>query len=279
MATASSPSPVTTPSTASQTAARIPHQTAEEAGSARHIFTVAARSLQDCVELLQSLKEAVVAEQDGEEHGAKKDQDRNANGARSNGHGNKNEDRDSNSNGNSNSNSKSSSNGQGQALGLGHCAVSGAILSRTSSRTSMQEIHHMSRTGSQDSENAVQPPQQPQQHTTKTKVVAVEKEGLVLNKGTTQAAAAAAATAAGLIVLSTCKKSEIYTKPSTLACKGTIGKHVRHLHDHYRLLFSTYPPAQVRNKAKKEIQRMQDELATTLKISGNQATIGVQRTT
>ncbi|KAG0380501.1 hypothetical protein BGX24_007696 [Mortierella sp. AD032] len=36
----------------------------------------------------------------------------------------------------------------------------------------------------------------------------------------------------------------MYTKPSVLACQGTIGKHVRHLHDHYRLLLATFPPAQ-----------------------------------
>ncbi|KAG0307433.1 hypothetical protein BGZ98_000283 [Dissophora globulifera] len=40
-----------------------------------------------------------------------------------------------------------------------------------------------------------------------------------------------------------CRRSEIYTKPSALACQGTIGKHVRHLHDHFRLLLSTYPPS------------------------------------
>ncbi|KAF9918258.1 hypothetical protein BX616_009721 [Lobosporangium transversale] len=39
-----------------------------------------------------------------------------------------------------------------------------------------------------------------------------------------------------------CKRSEIYTKPSALACQGTIGKHVRHLHDHYRILLTSYPP-------------------------------------
>lgn len=260
MATASSPSPVATPSTATRTAARVPHQTTEEASSARHIFTVAARSLQDCVELLQSLKEAIVAEQD-EDHDAEKDQDGNTHGTRSNDDGSKSEDKDINGNGN---NVHVHVNGHGQTLGVGHGDVSGTVLSRTGSscsRTSMQDIHHMSRTGSQDSENGEQPPQQhqqqpQQQHTTKTtKVVAVEKEGFVQNKGATQAAAAAAAaaTAAGLIVLPTCKKSEIYTKPSALACKGTIGKHVRHLHDHYRLLFSTYPPAQVRDIKLKKI--------------------------
>ncbi|KAF9956306.1 hypothetical protein BGZ72_002845 [Mortierella alpina] len=41
-----------------------------------------------------------------------------------------------------------------------------------------------------------------------------------------------------------CRRAEMYTKPSVLACQGTIGKHVRHLHDHYRLLLSTYPPNQ-----------------------------------
>ncbi|GJJ70248.1 hypothetical protein EMPS_02597 [Entomortierella parvispora] len=231
MATSSSPTPVATSSTASQRATRMPHQTPEETSHARHIFTVAARSLQDCVELLQTLKEAIVAEQDEEEHGAKKDHDGNVGEARGNGHGNRND-------------NKTSSNGHGHTNGLTHVAASGSLLSRpgsSCSRTSMQEIHHMSRTGSQDSENGEQPlpPQQQQQHTTKTTVVPEEYKGMVENKAAAQAAAAA-----GLIVLPTCKKSEIYTKPSVLACKGTIGKHVRHLHDHYRLLFETYPPAQ-----------------------------------
>ncbi|KAI1295691.1 hypothetical protein EDD11_007864 [Mortierella claussenii] len=43
------------------------------------------------------------------------------------------------------------------------------------------------------------------------------------------------------LIITPCKRSEMYTKPSMLACKGTIGKHVRHLHDHFRLLLSTYP--------------------------------------
>ncbi|KAG0043883.1 hypothetical protein BGZ83_010939 [Gryganskiella cystojenkinii] len=197
--------------------------------SARHIFTVAARSLQDCAELLLSLKAAIAAEKEEEERQA------NSHG---NGHGN------GHSHGNSNGNSHHLvvGSGDGRSGSNGSSTSTSKGARPPSTLANMREIHHMSRTGSQDSENSGGDGQE--EHTTTT---TTDNNNFSSSNGTTAKAKSSASACVGeegLVVLRPCKKSEMYTKPSLLACKGTIGKHVRHLHDHYRLLFSTYPPAQ-----------------------------------
>ncbi|KAG0361392.1 hypothetical protein BC939DRAFT_122224 [Gamsiella multidivaricata] len=122
----------------------------ESENDLEHIFTVAARSLQDCAELLQSLK-AAVAEEEHQEQEKRHQQKAGVNGNHANGHHTN-----------------------------GH-------------------------------------------HTTEDSVDRGVNESTHATTGV-------------------CRRSEMYTKPSKLACQGTIGKHVRHLHDHYRLLLSTYPP-------------------------------------
>jgi len=89
---------------------------------------------------------------------------------------------------------------------------------------SMRDIHHMSRSASQEAE------QDPDSSAA---------------AGTETASSKPPRAASSLPqAITPCPRSEMYTKPSVLACQGTIGKHVRHLHDHYRLLLATFPPAQ-----------------------------------
>ncbi|KAF9133622.1 hypothetical protein BGW39_009350 [Mortierella sp. 14UC] len=162
----------------------------------RHIYTVAAKSLQDCVELLQSLKAAMSVEaQEAQEAQEVQEQlqrqtNSNGNGVTTNGN-DKNDISDSNS---------------------------------TPAGKSMRDIHHMSRSASQEAE---QDPDSQAHSTSSTTSAKPPRAASSLPKAITP-----------------CPRSEMYTKPSVLACQGTIGKHVRHLHDHYRLLLATFPPTQ-----------------------------------
>ncbi|KAF9566203.1 hypothetical protein EC968_003819 [Mortierella alpina] len=174
---------MSTASTSPKDTAAAVARAADPANDSQHIFTVAARSLQDCVELLQSLKAAMSAEEREEQQ---QQQHHEATG-RTNGHGQTNP-----------------SNPAGK---------------------SMRDIHHMSRSASQEAEVGSDGSSQQQQ------------QSLQASPPTTDRAPSALPQA-----ITPCKRSEMYTKPSVLACQGTIGKHVRHLHDHYRLLLSTYPP-------------------------------------
>ncbi|KAG0258987.1 hypothetical protein BG011_002882 [Mortierella polycephala] len=142
---------------------------ASSSDDARHIYTVAARSLGDCVDLLLSLKAAMNAEEQEEQR-------RTTNGTGANG-----------------------------------CTGN-----------AMRDIHHMSRSASQEAEQG-----QGQDDAQPVSAFVPPRAPIALPQPITP-----------------CKRSEMYTKPSVLACQGTIGKHVRHLHDHYRLLFETYPPNQ-----------------------------------
>ncbi|KAK3847404.1 MAG: hypothetical protein J3R72DRAFT_431333 [Linnemannia gamsii] len=147
----------------------------------RHIYTVAAKSLQDCVELLQSLKAAmaVEAQEAREAQEAQEQLQRKINGNHKND-------------------------------------------SDTPVGKSMRDIHHMSRSASQEAEQDPESSSRP----------------------TTTSAKPPRAASSLPKAITPCPRSEMYTKPSVLACQGTIGKHVRHLHDHYRLLLATFPPAQ-----------------------------------
>jgi len=161
-----------------------------------HIYTVAAKSLQDCVELLRTLK-AVMAEEEAPEEEEQEKQ----RGA--------------------------------QLEQLHQLSTNGTNISNrkqngdTPAGMSMRDIHHMSRSASQEAE------QNPVSQ---------------VDGGTTTSSAPKPPRAASALpkAITPCPRSEIYTKPSVLACQGTIGKHVRHLHDHYRLLLSTFPLAQVK---------------------------------
>ncbi|KAK3822850.1 MAG: hypothetical protein J3Q66DRAFT_330270 [Benniella sp.] len=142
----------------------------------RHIFTVAARSLKDCVDLLQTLKAAIASEKEEEEkerHRQHAKDEQIADGDNSYAHSN----------------------------------------------------------------GTLQPLQQPLSngHTNGHRIVDSDRHP---NHTSTDTAAALMFPHA----ITPCKRSEMYTKPSVSACQGTIGKHVRHLHDHYRLLLSTFPP-------------------------------------
>ncbi|KAG9070039.1 hypothetical protein KI688_009369 [Linnemannia hyalina] len=162
--------------------------TASSNDDSRHIYTVAAKSLQDCVELLQSLKAAMAVEAQEAQEAQEQEQQRLQ--KRTNGNG-------THKNGGDNS---------------------------TPVGKSMRDIHHMSRSASQEAE------QDPD-----SSVAA----------GTSPALSKPPRAASSLPqAITPCPRSEMYTKPSVLACQGTIGKHVRHLHDHYRLLLATFPPAQ-----------------------------------
>ncbi|KAF9933040.1 hypothetical protein FBU30_006716 [Linnemannia zychae] len=147
----------------------------------RHIYTVAAKSLQDCVELLRSLKAAMAVEAE-EIHKAQEQL-------------------------------------QQPTIGNSNLKLDDSIPTGKS----MRDIHHMSRSASQeaeqdrdnnDNESSANTPKHPRAPSSLPQAI------------------------------TPCPRSEMYTKPSVLACQGTIGKHVRHLHDHYRLLLSTFPPAQ-----------------------------------
>ncbi|KAF9275721.1 hypothetical protein BGZ68_010574 [Mortierella alpina] len=174
------------------TAAAAATHTTDPANDSQHIFTVAARSLRDCVELLLSLKEAMSAEEREEQQRQHHETSGRTNGTT-----------------------------HGLSNGHGHTSPSNPA------GKSMRDIHHMSRSASQEAEvgsdgSSQQHQQQQQQQVSQT---AMERAPSALPQAITP-----------------CRRSEIYTKPSVLACQGTIGKHVRHLHDHYRLLLSTYPP-------------------------------------
>ncbi|KAF8940920.1 hypothetical protein BGZ58_003905 [Dissophora ornata] len=133
-------------------------------GSSQHIFAVAARSLEDCVELLMSLK-AVMAEEEREE-------------------------------GHDITHSTHGTNGTNGVNSTGHRYTNGHSSSPHGTAGDHQDAPPLATTMLP---HAITP----------------------------------------------CKRSEMYTKPSVLACQGTIGKHVRHLHDHFRLLLETYPPCKV----------------------------------
>ncbi|KAK3835960.1 MAG: hypothetical protein JOS17DRAFT_735616 [Linnemannia elongata] len=162
--------------------------TASSNDDSRHIYTVAAKSLQDCVEILQSLKAAMAVEAQEAQEAQEQEQQRlqrqtNGNGAHKNGGDNS-----------------------------------------TPAGKSMRDIHHMSRSASQEAE---------------------QDSDSSAAAGTIPALSKPPRAASSLPqAITPCPRSEMYTKPSVLACQGTIGKHVRHLHDHYRLLLATFPPAQ-----------------------------------
>lgn len=198
---------------------------------ASHIFSVAAKNLQDCVELLQSVQAAIIEEQEQEQEALA--------GVNGSNHDDTNNDNTPGSNGSRLTNSFQPSK-----------------ANNATSRINAVDIHHMSRTASQGSEES----------TTTTLREGDENEGSVpkeskVTPSTTSSSLSqhqqrhqrtqGSTTKCHLpppaqICITPCKKSEIYTRPSTLACNGTIGKHVRHLHDHYRLLLTTYPKNQVK---------------------------------
>ncbi|KAG0298358.1 hypothetical protein BGZ96_000072 [Linnemannia gamsii] len=155
---------------------------ASSTDDSRHIYTVAAKSLQDCVELLQSLKAAMAVEAQEAQEAQEQEQQRL----------------------------------QRQ--------INGNHKNDTPVGKSMRDIHHMSRSASQEAE------QDPDNS-------AAAGTGSAVSKPPRAASSLPQA-------ITPCPRSEMYTKPSVLACQGTIGKHVRHLHDHYRLLLATFPPAQ-----------------------------------
>lgn len=162
--------------------------TASSNDDSRHIYTVAAKSLQDCVELLQSLKAAMAVEAQEAQEAQEQEQQRI----------------------------------QRQTNGT----YKDGVDNSTPAGKSMRDIHHMSRSASQEAE------QDPDSSAA---------------AGTSPALSKPPRAASSLPqAITPCPRSEMYTKPSVLACQGTIGKHVRHLHDHYRLLLATFPPAQVR---------------------------------
>ncbi|KAF9966339.1 hypothetical protein BGZ70_002618 [Mortierella alpina] len=171
------------------TAAAAAARTADPANDSHHIFTVAARSLRDCVELLLSLKAAMSAEEREEQQQQRQQQQHHET---TEGH----------------------TNGSTPGLSNGHSQTSPT----NPAGKSMRDIHHMSRSASQEAEVGSDASSQQPQPT-------ADRAPLALPQAITP-----------------CRRSEMYTKPSVLACQGTIGKHVRHLHDHYRLLLSTYPP-------------------------------------
>ncbi|KAF9326790.1 hypothetical protein BG006_009822 [Podila minutissima] len=197
---------------------------------ASHIFSVAAKNLQDCVELLQSVKAAIVEEQEQEQEALA--------GVNGSNHDDTNNDNTPGSNKSRLTNSFQPSK-----------------ANNATSRINAVDIHHMSRTASQGSEEST---------TTTLREEGDEDEGSMpkeskVTPSTTSSSlsqhqqrhqrAQGSTTKRHLpppaqICITPCKKSEIYTRPSTLACNGTIGKHVRHLHDHYRLLLTTYPKNQ-----------------------------------
>ncbi|KAF9986311.1 hypothetical protein BGZ75_001986 [Mortierella antarctica] len=175
--------------TAEATAARA----TDPANDSQHIFTVAARSLRDCVELLLSLKAAMSAEEREEQQHQQQHHE-----------------------------TAGRTNGSTHGLSNGHSQTSPP----NPAGKSMRDIHHMSRSASQEAEVGTDGPSQHQ-----------EQQQQQASQRTADRAPSALPKA-----ITPCKRSEMYTKPSVLACQGTIGKHVRHLHDHYRLLLSTYPP-------------------------------------
>ncbi|KAK5822610.1 hypothetical protein F5H01DRAFT_336088 [Linnemannia elongata] len=164
--------------------------TASSNDDSRHIYTVAAKSLQDCVELLQSLKAAMAVEAQEAQQAQEQEQQRL----------------------------------QRQINGNGNGTHKNGGDSSTPAGKSMRDIHHMSRSASQEAE------QDPDSSSTAETSPALSKP---------PRAASSLPQA-----ITPCPRSEMYTKPSVLACQGTIGKHVRHLHDHYRLLLATFPPVQ-----------------------------------
>ncbi|OAQ33421.1 hypothetical protein K457DRAFT_134541 [Linnemannia elongata AG-77] len=164
--------------------------TASSNDDSRHIYTVAAKSLQDCVELLQSLKAAMAVEAQEAQQAQEQEQQRL----------------------------------QRQTNGNGNGTHKNGGDSSTPAGKSMRDIHHMSRSASQEAE------QDPDSSSTTETSPALSKP---------PRAASSLPQA-----ITPCPRSEMYTKPSVLACQGTIGKHVRHLHDHYRLLLATFPPVQ-----------------------------------
>ncbi|KAH7050789.1 hypothetical protein BKA57DRAFT_535021 [Linnemannia elongata] len=164
--------------------------TASSNDDSRHIYTVAAKSLQDCVELLQSLKAAMAVEAQEAQQAQEQEQQRL----------------------------------QRQINGNGNGIHKNGGDSSTPAGKSMRDIHHMSRSASQEAE------QDPDSSSTAETSPALSKP---------PRAASSLPQA-----ITPCPRSEMYTKPSVLACQGTIGKHVRHLHDHYRLLLATFPPVQ-----------------------------------
>ncbi|KAI8357764.1 hypothetical protein B0O80DRAFT_445764 [Mortierella sp. GBAus27b] len=164
----------------------------QEPSDSQHIFAVAARSLQDCVELLQTLKAAVAAEEEEEERCR---QCASGNGTS----------HDQVSNGHTNS----------------HWTMEG---DRHPPAHSMCDINHTSRS-IPDAQNGTSDKDKDKETASHTTTTTTTTTNLSLPQAITP-----------------CKRSEMYTKASVLACQGTIGKHVRHLHDHYRLLLSTFPP-------------------------------------
>ncbi|KAF9390894.1 hypothetical protein CPB97_008134 [Podila verticillata] len=189
-------------------------------GDANHIFSVAAKNLQDCVELLQSVKAAIIEEQE---------QELAMTGTNESHHDDTN-----------------------------HNHTNGfhpPKLNSATSRINAVDIHHMRRTASQGSEesatatlrdegdddDALVPKESNVSPSTSSSTLSEHQQRRrQRSQGTTKRHLPPPAQ----ICITPCKKSEIYTRPSTLACNGTIGKHVRHLHDHYRLLLTAYPKNQ-----------------------------------
>ena len=200
----------------------------------RHIFTVAARSLQDCVDLLQTLKAAIAAEKEEEEekerHRQNAKDEQIVDGGDSNAH----------------------PNGTlqlplQQPPSNGHTNGHGIMdidrhQDHTPSAHSMCNINHTSRSipHNQVQEKDVGDLSDPSSDSNMASSLPPSRA--------IHAAQTSTDTAAALMLphaVTPCKRSEMYAKPSVSACQGTIGKHVRHLHDHYRLLLSTYPPRKV----------------------------------
>ncbi|KAG9326478.1 hypothetical protein KVV02_001657 [Mortierella alpina] len=192
------------------TTSTLPTDTAEAAAAratdpandSQHIFTVAARSLRDCVELLLSLKAAMSAEEREERQHQQQHHE-----------------------------TAGCTNGSTHGLSNGHSQTSPP----NPAGKSMRDIHHMSRSASQEAEVGTDGSSQHQEQQQQQQQQ--EQQQQQASQRTADRAPSALPKA-----ITPCKRSEMYTKPSVLACQGTIGKHVRHLHDHYRLLLSTYPP-------------------------------------
>ncbi|KAG0083835.1 hypothetical protein BGZ93_001568, partial [Podila epicladia] len=195
-----------------------------------HIFSVAAKNLQDCVELLQSVKAAIIEEQEQEQEALT--------GVNGSNHDDANNDNTPGSN-------------RSRLTNSVHPFKSNSATSRINA----VDIHHMSRTASQGSEESTtttlrEEGDEDEGSTPKESKVTTSTSSSSLSQHQQRRQRTQGSTTKrhlpppAQICITPCKKSEIYTRPSTLACNGTIGKHVRHLHDHYRLLLTTYPKNQ-----------------------------------
>ncbi|KAF9362607.1 hypothetical protein BGX34_005818 [Mortierella sp. NVP85] len=222
----------------------------------RHIFTVAARSLKDCVDLLQTLKAAIASEKEEEEkerHRQNAKDEQTVDGSNSHAHPN-----------------GSLQPPLQQPLSNGHTNDHRIMdidqhQNHTTPAHPMCDINHSSRSTPQNQvqEKDVEDPSDLRSGS--------DMASPLPSSQATHATQTSTDTAAALMhphAMRSCKRSEMYTKPSVSACQGTIGKHVRHLHDHYRLLLSTFPPRKVPMEndidyAIKELEHLQFMLEQT----------------